>query len=85
MSAEPNTVTWRAPNPLTADSVLDWMHGDICDEFDDAEDLADRMHTLGVAKRERLDELLTAAWAQFVDEAGLTELHTTDEEVPNAR
>lgn len=57
------------------------MHGDICDEFEDGDDLADRMHARGMAKRERLDELLAAAWEQFVDEAGLTEEHVEEEEV----
>lgn len=77
--ADQKLVTWRASNPLEADGVLDCMHTMICDEFDDADDLADRMHALATAKRDRLDELLSAAWAQFVDEAGLTEEHESEE------
>lgn len=67
--------TYTAPCPFSADSVLEQMYLDICDQFDNGDEIADRMEAKAAPHKARLTELLEALWATFVAEAGLTEEH----------
>lgn len=65
-------LTFTPTLPFDAESFLDAMHSAICDEFENGDDFADEAHAKAKAHAARLDELLTAAWATFCDEAGLS-------------
>lgn len=72
--------TYRAPCPVDAEGALDQMHQDISDEFENGDEIADRLYAKAEPHKTRLDEMLTEAWMKFVDEIGLTEEHADTEE-----
>ena len=76
------TTMWSPSPPMGSDALLDAMHSEICDEFDDVgDDIAEEMFAKGKAKADRLDELIAAAWATFVAEAGMTrEIYQSEDE-----
>lgn len=59
--------------PYNGAALIEQMGEHIAGEFENGEEFADLLCDRATAKEARLDELLLAAWATFVDEAGLTE------------
>ncbi len=58
--------------PFSAEDFLDEMHGEFSDNFDDGDQLAAEMMDKAKVHAERLDTMLSAAWAEFCALAGLS-------------